>query len=121
MDDESKEFQKKLAWTQIWSSAIITLGGVSFGSGISMWITVWTLIGTASTFDGESKFLLSLVDLFQRLGPLLALFGIVAILIGFIIPMLQLWPKPKKNTDHNTCHCGNKIPCSIHENKSTPI
>ena len=69
-----------------------------------MWITVWTLIGTASTLENESPFLSSLVDLFQRLGPLFSVFGAVAVLTGFLIPMLLLWPKSKKNKESVTCY-----------------
>lgn len=122
MDDESKEFQKGIARTQIWSSAIITVGGVSFGIGASMWVTAYSIIGTSSTLKDEVPFLLSLVNFFNMLGPVFTYTGFVAIMCGFLIPMYLLRPKSKKKQMlPETCYCGNTLPCSIHENKSSSI
>lgn len=122
MDDESREFQKEIARTQTWSSAIITVDEVSFGIGASMWVTAYTIIGTASTLKEEAPFLLNLVNFFNMLGQFFVYIGFVAIMMGFLIPMYLLRSKSKKDKiNSNTCFCGNALPCPIHENKSSPI
>ncbi len=114
-EEKSEELQKRIARIQIWSSATITIGGVSLGIGASMWVTAFSLFGTANTLANESPFLLGVVTLFNKLGPLFSLLGFVSILHGFLYPMYLLRRKSQKTElDPTTCHCGNKLPCSIH-------
>ena len=104
MDHDSKEFQKTIARIQIWSSAIVTVGGVAFGIGASMWVTAWTMLGTASTLEEEATFLLGVINFFNSLGPVFSIIGFIAILIGFFLPIYLLRPKHEgNNSKTNTC------------------
>lgn len=105
MDDESKEFQKSIAGTQIWSNALITLGGVSFGSGVSMWITVWTLIGTASTLENESPFLFKSSRSLSKIRSSFLYFWNCGNSHRISNSNVSTLAKIKKNKEPNTCYC----------------
>jgi len=100
---------------------MITVGGISFGIGASMWVTSLSIITTITNTMKveEAPNLFSQLNIFSQLGTLFSVVGMAGILIGFLVPIFLLWPKSKKNeSESNTCYCGNTFPCSIHENKS---
>lgn len=115
MSEDANEFQKRLARIQIWSSTCTTIGGVSLGIGASMWVTAFSMLGTTNTLKEQAPFLFDVVNVFNSLGPVFSFTGFTAIMLGLLYPMYILRPKSKKSErDPNTCHCGNKLPCTIH-------
>jgi hypothetical protein len=114
-DEGIEESHKRIARIQVWSGTSTTVGGVVLGGGVSMWITAVSVLGTASTMEKDTEFLLQIVNMFLSMGQLFTFAGAVFTLLGFLYPIYLLRRKSQKNDiGFNFCKCGNKRPCSIH-------
>lgn len=125
-DEDPKEFQKRIGRIQVWSGATITVGGVAFGIGASMWLTAFSILGSTSVLEKDGKdisFLIGQINFFNTLGQFFFIVGLSGIIMGFFVAMYLLGRKPsEKKSNSRICDCGNNLPCPIHENKpKTPI
>lgn len=96
MTEEPIEFQKRIARLQIWSSTVVTLAGVMLGIGSTMLFTAQSLIGQFGNSEEEHPYALSLVTYYNQQAPLFLLLGLFSIIFAFIVPMIFLNPKSKK-------------------------
>lgn len=103
-EEDSVEFQKRIARIGVWSSTTVGFGGVLLGIGVSMLFTTSSLSGTPN-----------LINLFNTLGLTFTMIGFLLIMFGFLYSMYLLRKKSQKSKPEPTiCHCGNKLPCRIH-------
>lgn len=93
---KSKSSEIILARIQVWTTAAMTLGATVFALGAAMWLAALSTLSTLSTMNYESKFLLSLVNGFNQLGPIFTISGMIMFLFGFLYPMYLLRNKPSK-------------------------
>jgi hypothetical protein len=112
-DKDPIESQKQIARIQIWSNTCVAFGGVSLGIGASMWVTSYSLLGSVTDFEKAAPLLAGVINAFSILGPFFSILGFSFVLGGFLYPMYLLRRKAKQ-LDPLLCHCGNKLPCTIH-------
>lgn len=77
MNDELL-FQIKIAKIQIYSSVLITLGGVFFGLGAAMWYTSQIIMNT----ENYSESLGNLVTTLYESGISFLVLGIISLMVG---------------------------------------
>lgn len=118
MNDDSKDFQKKLAYTQIYYGGIIAIGCTFLAIGVSILILSLSVLDDLVT-NGDS--ILNL-DALNSLSQFFAIIGAILIVFGLSAPTLR-WSKAKEKNKNSDCctACDNPLPCPIHENKSSPI
>lgn len=87
--DDERAFQRRLALIQIWYGGIITLGATTFAIGATMWVATWSFFPALMVKENE-VFILGIINMFNTLGPLFMIVGIITIIGGFIPPLLRL-------------------------------